>query len=402
MNKYLRILVFMLAAHGAVAVAASQALLKASSDNDQVPAALLTATGNAASVLERTPLQTSHAIDARDVLHGPLPYVAQSREYWSEIGETELRTGAKFVTTAPAALVRLSPRDSAGAALDPAGISVRARGISMRADAASSAIADTRALRAAGMDVPAGTLVLRLAPTLGTGPMEIAAPHARGRYLIHVFDPDSALVLGFGADRDTVLVGTTITFHATLGGAGLQIASGLVTAPDGYSADLDFARDADGGFSAHFTPDAAHAVGPQLWEAHVFATADAAGASIPRDAKTAFAVSAPTARFSGAAQSTADAAGLHMRFDVDASAASRYQVDGVLYATASDGRLRPIALAQSAAWLDAGHGSIELRFDADSINASGMHAPFELRDLRLIDQATMGLIERREQALAIN
>jgi hypothetical protein len=402
MNKYLRILALVLAAHGAVAVAASsQALLKAGA-NDQVPATLLAAPGSAATMLERTPLQTSHAIDARDVLNAPTPYIAQSREYWSEIGETELRAGAKFVTTAPGALVRLSPRDGAGAALDPAGISVRAHGVSMRADAASSAIADTRALRAAGMDVPAGTLVLRLAPTLGSGPMEIAAPHAQGRYLIHVFDPDSALVLGFRADRDTVLAGTTITFHATLAGAGLQIASGLVTAPDGYSANLNFARNADGNFSARFTPDAAHAVGPQLWEAHVFATANAAGASIPRDAKTAFAVSAPTARFSGAVQSSADSAGMHVRFDVDASAASRYQVDGVLYATASDGRLRPIALAQSAAWLDAGNGSIELRFDADSISASGMHAPFELRDLRLLDQATMGVIEQRAQALAIN
>jgi hypothetical protein len=402
MNKYLRILVFMSAAHGAIAVAASQALLKAG-DNDQVPATLLDTPGkNAASMLERMPLQTSHAIDSRQVLDSPAPYVAQSREYWSEIGETELHAGAKIVTTAPGALVRLSPLDGAGAALDPAGISLRAHGSSMRADAASSAIADTRALRAAGMDVPAGTLVLRLAPMLGSGSMEISAPHAHGRYLMHVFDPDSTLVLGFRADRDTVLVGTTITFHTTLAGAGLQIASGLVAAPDGYSADLNFTRDADGSFSAPFTPDAAHAVGPQLWEAHVFAAADAAGASIPRDAKTAFAVSAPTARFSGAAQSSVDAAGMHMRFDVDTGSASRYQIDGVLYATASDGHLRPIALAQSASWLDAGHGSIELHFDTDAISANGMHAPFELRDLRLIDQATMAVIERRAQALAIH
>jgi len=398
MHTYIRILVLAAALHAGTSIAAN---LLVPGAQDQVPAALTHAQASGAAGLDRTPVRVSHALDAAQAIDSaPKPFVAQSREFWSDVGATELRTGVKLHTTAPGALIRLSPQGGASAALDPAGVLIRNRGKTLRAVEASLAVADTKPLRSAGMDVPTGTLVLRLAPAAGSGEMEITAAHAQGRYLVHVLDAGSTLVLGFGADRDTVLVGSTITFRAT--STGLKLASGLVTAPDGYSANLKFERNADGSFSASFTPDAAHAAGPQLWEAHVFAAANAAGLAVLRDAKTAFAVSAPTAHLAGGAQTLTDAAGVHATFDIDTGAASRYQVSAVLYGTGSDGAMRALALGQSAAWLDAGNGRIGLSFDADVVAASGLHAPFEVRDLRLVDQATMSLIERRERALVIN
>jgi hypothetical protein len=219
---------------------------------------------------------------------------------------------------------------------------------------------------------------------------------------VHVFDPNSTVVLGFSADRDTVLVGSTITFRANIAGRALKHASGLVAAPDGYSANLKFSRNADGSFSARFAPDAAHAIGPQLWEAHVFTAANEGKLSVLRDAKTAFAVSAPTAHFAGAAESHSDASGVHATFDVEAGAASRFPLSGVLYGTGSDGVLRAVALGQSAAWLEPGKGRIGLSFDPDVVAASGLHTPFEVRDLRLVDQATMSLIERRGRGIVID
>ena len=72
----------------------------------------------------------------------------------------------------------------------------------------------------------------------------------------------------------------------------------------------------------------------------------------------------------------------------------------MLYGTGTDGTLHAAALGQSAAWVGGNHGSIELGFDAASLG--GLHAPFELRDLRLLDQASMALIERRERGLRID
>ena len=395
MTKYISVL----AVSALVTVSAHAASLLAPAAHDQVPAAL--AHGQGIAALDHTPVSVSHALDASAAIQAPKPYVAQSREFWSDVGESELRAGVKLTTTAPAALIRLSPQGGAGAALGPAGVLIRSSGKNLRADEASTAVADTQALRNAGMDAPAGTLAFRLAPASGQGEIEIAAPHAQGRYLVHVFDPGSTVVLGFAADRDTVLVGSTITFRAGIDGHDLKHASGIVTAPDGYGADLKFTRNPDASFSASFTPDAAHAVGPQLWEAHVFTAAAEGKLTVLRDAKTAFAVSAPTAHFSGAAQARTDAAGVHAMFDLDAGATSRYQVSGVLYGTGSDGAMRALALGQSAAWLKAGKGRIGLNFDADIVAASGLHAPFEVRDLRLVDQATMSLVERRERALVI-
>jgi hypothetical protein len=385
------------------AAAAPSASLLAPGTHDQVPMTLIAATQGKALVggLDHAPVQVSHALDGAKVLDAaPKPFVAQSREFWTDVGETELRAGVKITTSAPGALIRLSPQGGAAARLDPAGVLIRSNGRTLTANAASTTVADVKALRSAGMDVPDGSLAFRLAATTGSGEMEIVAPHAQGRYLVHVFEPDSTLVLSLSADRDTTLVGGTVRFHAALANGLLALASGIVTAPDGYSANLHFGRNNDGSFSAVFTPDAAHSIGPQLWEAHAFTATRTGNLSVLRDAKTAFAVSASTARFGGDAQVATDAAGLHMTLGITAASASRYQVSGALYGTGADGALHPAALAQSAAWLTAGSSKIEMSFDAQALG--GLHAPFELRDLRLVDQANMSLIERRERALAIN
>jgi hypothetical protein len=60
--------------------------------------------------------------------------------------------------------------------------------------------------------------------------------------------------------------------------------------------------------------------------------------------------------------------------------------------------LRPVALAQSATWLTAGHGNIVLRYDAASLS---LGAPWEVRDLRLVNQADLSVQERRERAISL-
>jgi hypothetical protein len=371
--------------------------------HDQVPAKLQAPpqAKALAATLDRKPVSVSHALDATATLDSTSkPFVAQSREFWTDVSESELRAGVRINTSAPGALIRLSPQGGASAALDPGGVLLRIDGHAANA-AALGTVADAKALRSAGMAVTEGTVALRLAANSGSGEMEIAAPHAQGRYLVHVFEPASSLVLNLTADRDTVLAGSAIVFHAQLAGsASLRLASGLVSAPDGYSADLHFARNADGSFSATFTPDAAHSNGPQLWEAHAFTAAQSGKLSVLRDAKTAFAVSAPSARFGGNADVSHDASGLRVALGVaGAGAPGRYQVNAVLYGTGADGVLHPAALSQSAAWLGNG-GTISLGFDANTV--ATLHAPFELRDLRLIDQATMSVIEHRERGLVID
>lgn len=402
--------VFVIVTLGVPTTTARAAQLLQPATGDQVPTTLAnpsrTQGVRAAAKLERATVQVSRALDANLALApAPKPFVSQSREFWTQVSESQLRAGVTVTTTAAGAVIRLSPVAGTTAVLDPDAVRVYFKGRELSAAEASEHVADAAALRRAGMPVARGTLAFKLAPSVGSGEIKIAAPEASGRYLIHVLDTDSSLVMNLAAARDTVLVGRSIRFRVDADDAGkptqLSMVSGMLTAPDGYSTKLDFARNRDGSFSASFTPNAAHSSGPALWEAHAFGATRNGKLMVLRDGKTAFAVSAVTARLNGQADVQASGDDVRVHVGIEIASTSRYQLSGVLYGTGRDSQLHPAALAQSAAWLVAGKGTITLAFDAETLKASAMHAPFELRDLRLIDQASMHLIERRARALVI-
>ena len=81
------------------------------------------------------------------------------------------------------------------------------------------------------------------------------------------------------------------------------------------------------------------------------------------------------------------------------AAAGRYEARGTLYATARDGRMKPVAQAHAAGWFDGpGAGQLVLPFGEAALPA-GFGAPYELRDLQLQDQSRMAPIESRALAL---
>src|SRR5690606_41453001 len=123
--------------------------------------------------------------------------------------------------------------------------------------------ADEDALRAAGMQVPQGSVVVRLADDIKAGAIELIAPTAQGGYLVHVFEPASTVVLHLQADRDTVISGQILGIRANVeGGARLDRLDGLLSAPDGHVQDVSFVRQVDGSFVANVRPD-------QIGRAHV-------------------------------------------------------------------------------------------------------------------------------------
>ncbi|HEU4664312.1 MAG TPA: DUF4785 domain-containing protein, partial [Dokdonella sp.] len=340
-------------------------------------ARLETATLETAPVALSWPLEPSQTLAAR-----PHAYAAESREYWIDASASELQRGVRLALSAPGAVVRLSPHGAdAGAALATADVQLRVDGRRLDNATAIRDAADADALRAAGMEVPQGSTVLKLADTVA-GDVELAVPTARGNYLVHVFEPNSTLVLTLAAERDGIAGGESLRVRASVqGAAALTRIGGLVSAPDGASQSIDFVRQRDGSYVADVTPDVAHAGGRGLWEVHAFGVASGTLAT-PRDAKSAFAVSLPVARFDGNAV-RGDGTGVVLGVGIEASVASRYSVSGVLYGTGPDGALHPAAIAQSAAWLAAGRGRLELRYDRIP---DALRAPWEVRDLRLVNQ----------------
>jgi hypothetical protein len=372
------------AAHAALRQAP---LLPAGSD-DLVPDRLVAVPAPPGDI-ERTPVAFAWPLDPSRALAPPGPHLAESREYWMTVDGDALARGVELPMTAGGAMLRVSP--AAGARpIDADAIEVRSSGAPVSVQHA----ADAAALRAAGMPASRGTTVLKLDRVLQGPSYTLRAASARGRYVVHVYEPGSPLVLRVRAARATVLGGDVQEVRVAAENAGRERpldAEGLLVAPDGSSRPITV-RTVRGEAIARVRLPTGAASTPGLWELQVFATVD----GVPRDARTAFAVSAPTAKFAGT--HAADRARLRVDLPVLAAAAGRYEVRGTLYATAPGGDRVPVSQAHAAAWFDAGHRALALQFDRAHLPA-GHGAPFEVRQLELRDQGRHAPLEIRRRAV---
>lgn len=403
----------MLAILAAGATHAATLTLLPQQSTDMVPTTLLaraTAPKIAASNIaaprvhvELAPISVSWPLAHDSSLQSvPQPFVRSSREYWRDVSASELQKGLSLSLTAPGAIIRLSPGDGNVGKLDPSGVHLLLGRQSFTAVTASREVADAAAMHTAGMDVPAASVMMQLKPSLGAGVATLQVPAAAGRYVVHVFEPNSPFTVTATGDRDDLLLGHDVHVRVAMQDNGrampLSTVGGSLRAPDGSSTPLTFQRQADGSYTVDAHP--AHIPStPGLWEVHSFTSGvDSAGQQIRRDTTTVFAAAVPDARFSGLADtaSTSDH-GIDVKLGVTAQSASRYAVSAVLYGRGSNGEMVPAAFAQSAAWLKAGSRQLTLHYDPGSLK--GIGAPYELHDLRLQDQPAVSLLERRAVAM---
>ena len=352
--------------------------------------------------VEQQPIQVSWALSSTESLQAtPTPVRRESREYWREVSDTELQRGVDLSTTAPGAIIRLSP-GKGGTRLQPADLRVQVGGKRFDGNTATRHVADTEQLKAAGMEATDASMALQLRPELGTGRTTLQAPKAHGRYVVYVYEPQSPLVVEAQADRPELLLGGNLQVALNLRDGvqprALTAATGVLRSPDGNTTAVSFQRQADGSFVATAVP-AQQAGVPGLWEVQSTVTGtDANGREVRRNVNTAFAVAVPDARFTGNVEpKRASDGGIDIALGVDVRSGSRFAASGVLYGRGADGRELPVAYAQSAAWLETGSGELRLHFDPASLR--GAAPPYELRDLRLQDQPAVGLVERRASAL---
>ena len=344
---------------------------------------------------ERQPVAVAWAMDPAAALAADPPYLAQSREYWSAVDAGELKSGFALTTTAPGALVRISPRDHAkSGTVNPGEVRLLRAGQPLAASAFKR-LATAGELKQAGMDVPEGSVIVQLDDAIGQGRFELQLTKASGRYLVHVFEPRSDLVLKAQADRSRLLAGDTIEVAASLQQGKSMLAGGVMQAqlvsPSGQSWPMEFAN---GKATGQLPLDADPT--PGLWEVQLFAGATSKDGPVQRDARTAIEVSRPTARLGG--DYGFDPGAMKFSLPVQVAAPGRYELRGVLYATSASGEVLPVALAHSANWLEAGERKLDLAFGPGNVPV-GFGAPFELRFLELKDQTRMGTLETRELAL---
>ncbi len=351
---------------------------------DQVPTRLVTLPAPAGQ-FERAPVSFAWALDPTAALTTAQPHVAESREFWQTVDASELARGVDVTLTAPGAVILVSPVRGA-ADIDASELQLSSGGRRVKLDTGASGAE----LMAAGMPVAAGAVTAKVSDA-GRGEYTLRSPDAHGRYVVHVFEPESPVTLHARNRRSHVLGGETIVLEASMENSGRAIAAqaeALLVAPDGSSRAVPVTTMRNGALSAQVkVPARGHQL-PGLWELQVFASGD----GVQRDARTAFAVAQPTARFKG--DYGFNVQRLRVALPVETASPGRYEARGTLHATGPDRVLRPVSQAHAAAWFAAGDGILVLDFSRAHLPA-GYGAPFEVKQLELHDQTRMAPLEIR-------
>ncbi len=353
-----------------------------------------------AGQFERKAVSFSYALNPQNELAISAPFTAESREYWMQTDGAELNKGLMIDTTAPGALIRISPAVGA-ASIVPGNMKLLRNGKAIDSAKAFSQQANTDQLQKAGMDVSNGTAVVKIADGQGEGRFQLMVPKASGRYLVHVFEPNSDVTLQTKANRQNYLAGDQLVVNALLGKnekamSGTEI-SGLLVSPSGKTYDMTF-KNENGTLRAvsKLPNDVTQQAG--LWEVQVLAGASDGNMRIQRDARTVISIAQPTAKLNGGFRFNPQALSFNMPIQIGSS--GRYELSGTLFATGRDGVSRPVAQAAMANWFKQGKGSLNLNFGRANLPA-GYGAPFELKFVELKDQTRMTQLESRENAARV-
>src|SRR5690606_22154590 len=168
--------------------------------------------------VERAPVHFAWALpDDAGAITAPTPYTAVSREYWKDVDGAALARGVTIHTTAPGALVLISPGGGDSRGVAPEALQVRQGGRAVAARDATVALAPQAALEAAtGASFAPGALGFRLSPALGAGAFDLQVADARGRYVVHVREPDSAVALRVENPTAAYRTGDRVSLQARL------------------------------------------------------------------------------------------------------------------------------------------------------------------------------------------
>ncbi len=364
----------------------------------------------------RDPVSFAWALDRQVPLNFEQPsYTQRSRSYWMDVDAAALSKGIGLPLTASGAVIRISPRSPVDAlneqsaakpqkgfaSIDIGSLQLRQGDQQRVGRAAIETLANAEQLSAAGMDVADQTVAFKVDSAFTAGELELrinVLSSASENYVVHVFEPNSTAVLELQAGRSRLLTGEQ--GRVGLSGDGIDPIragemSGYLMSPDGRTTVALTFVDTSMGVEAVFDTSGLTSPATGLWEVQTFLQRADGQRRLLRDARTAIAISAPTARLTGQATELSSGG---FKIGVDAAAEGRYEIRAVLFGSEASGSLVPALVLHGANWLSGGAGTVSLEFDRQVLEAAGLRQPFELRHLELKDQSRMGDLWRQEFA----
>ena len=393
------------------ASAAQAASLLAPQAGDLAPTRLFVPSSERIAALATASEPVALSWAAHGEIAAPAAHVAHSREYYTTVSADELAAGVMIHASTPRAVVRLQPLEEASPradlAIHPLSLEITdAAGRHYASGSGMEMLVPADQLAKADLPFAPGTSAFRLHPGLGTGSFRLRGAGLSGgaRYLVNVVEGEGAPALTMRAGAPSYLHGQQLTLASELlaaDGSRLPLArlDAELVSPGGRHFPLSFKPGADGRLRGALPLDADEAWAPGLWELRANASTKVKGQTLMRSLRLAVPVALPMARLSGSAMLANSAAGLDIKLGLEVAAPGRYEARALLYGTV-DGVLTLIAVADSAQAMDAGDGTLTLHFPSALL--AGTVGPFELRDVQLLDQGRLGLLQRQQRALAID
>ena len=368
---------------------------------DLVPARLAVPRGDAIAADATASVTHVRAVDPdRPLAMRALPEPDRSRRFWKVVTGTALADGVALHTTAPGATISLRPQGEArdGTGIDPHGlVLVDPEGVEHPGQGGMQASVAWDELRSGSSPFRAGTSAFRLDPALGTGAWTVrtGAP-LEGDVLVHVVEPDSALVLTVTTDATTYLAGHTVTIDVEARDEDARVdidgAVAHTRSPAGAAVDVELEPVGKGRLRGRFVPDELDVVPGAPWLVEVEASIEVHDAIAHRNARVSFGYGVASAGFDGRVTLADDPRGAPIAvLGLEIAAPGRYAVAATVWGNDATGP-HPLGVVQSAVWLDATHDEIELPL-GELLDGAGDR--FELRDLRLVDQSRVALLHRQ-------
>jgi len=321
-----------------------------------------------------------------------------SDEYWLEVTGKQLNAGVDLAVSKAGALIRLSGKrvkgefNDANLVIDPSNIKLFKNQKSL-AQPFKQTVSQQQFATA---NIFPNSSAMQLNKKLGKGKFTLRVSeqlNENQHYMVNVKEKGAEHKLHLAIARQTFMEGENVAFDSFINNKAGKLAAvkskAFIKTPSGEKQAISYVKDNDK-FKLVVPSNLTPAKRGELYELLIESQATDNGIQIKRNAKVAFAIAQPTARMQGEYSVDNSAA----RVNLNVASEGRYEVSGLVYGTAKNGVKLPIMLSRSAYYLRPGDHNVELKFDQKILKASGLQAPFSVKQLRLMDQSRMALLQQ--------
>tara|TARA_R110000737_G_scaffold89824_3_gene122294 strand:- start:3203 stop:4426 length:1224 start_codon:yes stop_codon:yes gene_type:complete len=350
--------------------------------------------------IEQKSLHFSQALAKNSTLSFAVkPYTSISDEYWLEVTGKQLNSGITLAITKPGALIRLSgkksedPTQVESIAIDPEQIEL-SQGQQILSKAFSQKVSQQQFATA---NIFPNSSAVELAQHLGRGEFKLKVNQALNsdeRYLVNVKEKGSKHKLTLSIPSQTLIAKQNIMFDMTMSNSQGKLTNSKhnahIKTPEGETIAVNY-QEVNGKYSIKLPEMPANKNYGKLYELHIASQGNDKGLKVNRNGKVAFAIARPTAKMTSniAVNLT------HAMIELDIASEGRYEISAIISGVNKQGKEEQVMLSRSAHYLQPGLQQVNLDFDTQLLKTLQVLPPYQLSEMRLVDQSRMALLQQQ-------